>query len=128
QRDTLRQLQLFLGGSVLLALVAAANTSLFLVARAPGRRRELGVRMALGAPLARLARQLATEGAALVMFATVLGLVVSVWLSEFLRGLSFLRRAEWSDVTLLDWRVLCVVGAFFALVTLAVSLAPILGL
>ena len=39
QRDSKRQLQLFLGASILLALVAAANVSLFLLARAPGRRR-----------------------------------------------------------------------------------------
>ena len=44
-----------------LALVAAANVSLFLLARAPGRRRELGIRLAVGAPLKRVARQLATE-------------------------------------------------------------------
>jgi hypothetical protein len=65
-RSTLRQLRLFLGASVLIALVAAANVSLFLLARAPGRRRELGIRMAVGAPLGRLARQLASEVAALL--------------------------------------------------------------
>ncbi len=128
QRDTRRQLQLFLGASVLLALVAAANISLFLLARAPGRRRELGIRMAVGAPMKRLVRQLASEAAVLVLAAAVLGITLSVWLAKYLRGLSFLQRAQWRDVTLLDWRVLTLVGVFLLLLTLLVSLAPILGL
>ena len=128
QRETQRQLQLFLAGSVLLALVAAANVSLFLLARAPGRRRELGIRMAVGAPLKRLRRQLASEATVLVVVAATVGLVLSIWLAKFLRGLSFLRQAQWRDVTLLDWRVLGLVGVFLLLVTLLVSLAPIAGL
>jgi predicted permease len=128
QRSTERQLRLFLGASVLLALVAAANVSLFLLARAPGRRRELGIRMAVGAPLKRLVRQLASEAAVLVLAGAALGLILSIWLAEYLRGLPFLRQAQWRDVTLLDWRVLALTGVFLLLVTLLVSLAPIFGL
>jgi putative ABC transport system permease protein len=128
QRATARQLRLFLAASVMLALVAAANVSLFLLARAPGRRRELGIRMAVGAPLKRLVRQLVSESAVLVLAAAVLGLVLSTWLAKYLRGLPFLRQAQWRDVTLLDWRVLALVGVFLLLVTLLVSLAPIAGL
>ena len=128
QHNTRRQLQLFLGGSILLALVAAANVSLFLLARAPGRRRELAIRLSVGAPLRRLARQLASEAALLVAVAAGLGLLLSVWLAEYLRNLNILRQAQWRDVTLLDWRVLVIVGAFLAALTLLVSLAPILGL
>src|SRR5690606_3379333 len=80
------------------------------------------------APLLRLARQLASEAAVLVVAGAALGLVASVWLAEFLRGLPFLRLAHWGDVALLDWRVLAIVGAFLALLALLVSLAPILGL
>src|SRR5690606_32034835 len=128
QRNTQRQLQLFLGASVLLALVAAANVSLFLLARAPGRRRELGIRMAVGAPMTRLARQLASEAAVLVVAGGALGLIASVWLAGLLRGLALLRQAEWREITLLDWRVLTIIGVFLALLTLLVSLAPIFGL
>ncbi len=127
-RNTLRQLRLFLGASVLIALVAAANVSLFLLARAPGRRRELGIRMAVGAPLGRLARQLASEAGLLVVAAAVLGFVLTFWLGSFLRGLAFLREAAWRDVSLLDWRVLALVGGFLLVLTVLVSLAPILGL
>src|SRR5690606_29227507 len=127
-RSTQRQLLLFLSGSVLLALVAAANVSLFLLARAPGRRRELGIRMSVGAPLKRIARQLATEAVVLVAVSAVLGLVLSLWLAELLRDSTMLRNAQWRDVTLFDWRVLVLVGAFLLVVAAVVSLAPIAGL
>ncbi len=127
QRDAKRQLQIFLAGSVLLCLVAAANVSLFLLARAPGRRRELGIRMAVGAPLMRIARQLATEASLLVVAAAILGLALSGWLAGFLRGLALLRQAEWEEVTLLDWRVLALAAAMLLALTVLVSLVPALG-
>lgn len=127
QRNAKRQLELLLAGSVLLALVAAANVSLFLLSRAPGRRRELGIRMAVGAPVRRLARQLATEAGVLVAVAAVLGLGLSIWLSIWAREFTFLRGADWTDVTLLDWRVLGLTAVVLLLLTLLVSLAPIVG-
>src|SRR5690606_29143270 len=90
--------------------------------------RELATRMAVGAPMRRLARQLATEAGLLVVMAAALGLLLSVWLGGFLRGLAIFRDAEWRDVTLLDWRVLSLFGAVLILLSLLVSLAPILGL
>jgi hypothetical protein len=128
QRETRRQLELFLAGSLLLAIVAAANVSLFLLARAPGRRRELGIRMAVGAPLARLTRQLATEAGLLVVFGGLLGLLGSVWLSTVLLNLDILRAAEWDRVTVFDWRVLGLFGLALLLIGTLVSLAPIMGL
>lgn len=128
QREVRRQLQLFLAGSVLLAVVAAANVSLFLLARAPGRRRELGIRMAVGAPGRRLARQLATEASLLVAAAAVLGVLISVWSSALLSDLPFLQRAEWQQLTVFDWRVLGVIGAFTLVLAVAVSLSPMLGI
>jgi hypothetical protein len=127
-REAERQLQLFLGGSVLLALVAGANMSLFLLARAPGRRRELGIRLAVGAPVRRVARQLVTEAGLLVLASAILGLVASVWLGMYLRGLALLRDAEWREVTLLDWRVLGFAVAFMLALSLLVALAPVVGL
>jgi hypothetical protein len=128
QRDAKRQLRVFLAGSVLLALVAAANLSLFLLARAPGRRRELGVRMAVGAHASRIARQLTTEAGVLIAAAAILGLALSVWLAAFLRGLAILRQAEWQNVTLLDWRVLGLTATVLIVLTVLVSLAPVLGI
>jgi len=127
-RESQRQLLVLLAASVLLAFVAAANISLFLMARAPVRRRELGIRMAVGAPLGRLGRQIATEAATLVLIASALGIAVSFWISHFLRGIAFLRLARWNDVALFDWRVLAAIACLLLLLTLLVSLAPVLGL
>lgn len=127
-RDTERHLQLFIVASILLAVVAAANISLFLLARAPGRRREIGIRMSVGATLQRIRQQLGTEAALLVAAASTLGVAISIWLAEFLRTLSFMRRAQWRDVALFDWRVLSLIGAFLLILTVLVAMAPISGL
>lgn len=128
QRSTQRQLRLFLAASILVALVATANVSLFLLARAPDRRRELSIRMCLGAPVKRLAQQLVSEATLLVVVGSALGLLVSIWLSRYLRGLTILRDAQWRDVTLLDWRVLALVAGILLILAIVVSLAPMLGL
>ena len=127
-RDAKRQLEMFLAGSVLLALAAAANVSLFLLARAPGRRRELGIRQAVGAPVRRIARQLAVEASLIVAVAGALGLIGSIWLGLYIRGLALLRDAQFRDVTLFDWRVLALAGASLLVLAMLVSLAPVLGL
>lgn len=127
-RDAKRQLEMFLAGSVLLALAAAANVSLFLLARAPGRRRELAIRLAVGAPVRRIARQLAVEASLIVAAAGVLGLIGSIWLGLYIRGLALLRDALFRNVTLFDWRVLALAGASLLVLALLVSLAPVLGL
>jgi ABC-type antimicrobial peptide transport system permease subunit len=128
QRAARRQLAVFLAGSALLALVAAANTSLFLLARGPGRQRELGIRMAVGASLRRLMRQLATEATVLVAVAGVLGLFLSVWFIAYLRSTALFQGAEWRDVTLFDWRVLSLAGTALLILALLSSVAPVLDL
>lgn len=127
-RETRQQLELFLAGSVLLALVAAANVSLFLLARAPGRRREIAIRLSVGAPFRRLARQLMIEASFLVVVSAGLGLVFSAWLAELLRGMAFLRNADWGDIALLDWRVLILLTGLLLVLCLLIALAPVLGI
>jgi predicted permease len=128
QRESKRQIRLFLAGTLLLVIVAACNVSLFLLARASRRQRELGIRMAVGASIKRLARQLASEAGMLILIATVVGVFLSVWLSAVLQELPFLQQAEWRDVSPFDWRVLGLLSVVMLLLTLLVSLAPILGL
>ena len=128
QRESKRQIRLFLAGTLLLVLVAACNISLFLLARASRRQRELGIRMAVGASTKRLARQLTSEAGLLMFVATVLGVFISLWLAAVLRELPFLQQAEWRDVSPIDWRVLGLLSAVMLLLTLLVSLAPVIGL
>jgi putative ABC transport system permease protein len=130
-REVRRQVLLFLVGSGLLALTAACNVSLFLLSRAPRRRRELAIRAALGALRTRLARQLLTESSLLVVTAASIGLVASIWLAVKLPEVEFLRQLQWRawrSVTVLDWRVLGLAAGVALLLAVLVSLAPIAGL
>jgi macrolide transport system ATP-binding/permease protein len=73
-----------LGGSGLLLLIACVNVSSLLLVRTESRKREIAVRGALGASLARLIGQFVIEGMVLVTIACVLGLAVA---SVFMRVL-----------------------------------------
>jgi predicted permease len=122
-RELGRALRMFLAASLLLALVAAANATLFLLARAPERRRELAIRLSVGAPIRRLARQLVTEAALFLAVAGAIAVALAAWLAGLLRE-PLARVAD----TSLDWRALAVLGGCLILLTALVSVTPVLGL
>ena len=77
---------LLLGAATLVLLVASANVGGLLLARGLGRRKEIAIRLALGAGRGRLIRQLLVESVALASAGGVAGLMVAVWSTDVLRG------------------------------------------
>jgi macrolide transport system ATP-binding/permease protein len=118
-------LEIMLAVVAFVLLIACANVGNLLLVRSFARRREMTVRLAIGASRPRLLKQLFTEGLILSTLGAACGLLVAFWCRHALvlllparSGVAMYLPGE------IDWRVMLLSAGICLIATLIVGLVP----
>ena len=99
-RDVRTTLYLLWGGALFVLLIGCVNVANLVLVRSRARLKELATRVALGAPRARIARQLITEGLVLAFASSAIGLAVGWGALRLLGALNVQELPRGSEIRL----------------------------
>jgi predicted permease len=126
RRQYAQPIYVLMGMVGLILLIACSNVANLLLARATSRRREIAVRLSIGAGRWRVIRQLLTESVLLASIGGALGVALAWWGIDVMTALLSGGRDHFTLHAALNWRVLGATAGLSIVTGLAFGLVPAL--
>lgn len=120
-------LQVLMGAVLCVLLIACANVANLLLASGLSRRREIAVRLALGAGQKDVARQLTSEALVLAAAGGALGVLLAIWIVRVFVGLAANTLPRATTIAV-NGRVLAFTAAISVVVGIVCGLSPLIRL
>jgi predicted permease len=122
-KNFLMAMGIALAATGIVLLIACSNVANLMLARAAARRKEIGVRLCLGASRSRVIRQLLTESFLLAGMGGLAGLLLARWSIELLAALATAQDDKRLDGMALDFSIDLRILGFTCLVSLLSGIA-----